>query len=1380
MKKILLSLIVLLPTLASAAPPVPEPLEPWVPWTLASHPDQGCAWWGQDRICHWPGSLELALDDSGGRFRLAVTGDAEGVVLLPGDATRWPRDVRLDGEPALMVRAGEGRPALKVPPGQHVVAGSFRWSRLPESLPVPSTIALLDLRVRGRAVAWPRREHGGMPWLQGGAQEAAAEDRVALEVNRRIVDGVPVVVDTRIKLRVSGKSREVDLGEPVGGELETVSLVSSLPARLDPEGHLHVQLRPGDWQLDVKARSEGPVSQLPLVERPAPWPAEEHWVFQASPSTRSVRLEGVPGVDPQHTSLPDDWRSLPAFRVAQGAALELVELRRGEAQPPPDDVTVQRAFWLEEDGSGYTVRDRLRGQLFQGGRLELTAGELGRVSSGGEDQLISRSRDGQRSGVELRDGTLSVEAVLTYAGAGAKVPAVGWDRDARSLSGELMLPPGWLLLAAPGVDRAGGTWLDSWTLLDLFFLLLVVFALWKLESPLWAAVALVTLGLAWHEREAPQIGWLVVMGATALLRVLDAGRLRSAMRALRWVALGVLAVQVLVFSWRQTRTAFFPQLAGGAADPLEGGYRYDAGGGGDMDFGVANNAPMEIQQLEKSAVMEEEAWKQDAAPPPISKRSRGRADLSSLVGSSSAVQYDKPMKKRAAWQDPKAVVQTGPGLPGWSWSRVPLTWNGPVSAEHELSFVLVPPVINALLSLLRVAGVIALLLLVGGGRWSRFRVPAAPAAALLALLAVPTAQASDLPDQALLNQLEQRLTQQPACLPSCVEVSQMKLRADDSGLRVTAELHAQTLTAWRLPGPDSAWAPAEVLLDGRRVHALRRDDDGHLALRVAPGVHRVELSGPARESLTLRFDVVPRVLLWEGDGWTIDGWRPDTEPPASVQLARQRVIEEEAAEEQQVSLAPWLELRRELDIGVPWLVHNELRRLGPSEASVLARVPLLAGESVTTPGVTVEAGEALVALEPDESVRSWESTLAEADTLQLTAPRDRPWTERWVLTCSPVWDCSYDGLAPTRHMDGARWSPQWQPWPGESLALSFVRPVAAEGQSTTIDAATLELRPGERIIEATLSLDLRSSQGGPQQVQLPDSAKLQSLRVDGQGRPFQVEGQQVRYSIEPGKHSAELRWRLDSSTGLSLGTPELDLGQPSANVKLVVEVPENRWVLWTGGPSWGPVVTLWQYVLVLLLTALLLGRLAPVPLHTVDWFLLGLGMTQVPLGAPVIVVLWLLMLGLRSRWQAQRWYSHDLAQLALIGLTVLALGMLFWAIEQGLVVQPDMQVEGGGSYGNQLQWYVARAGSTLPSAWLLWLPRWTFHVVMLLWALWLVGRLIKLARWAWEQFVVEGLWRRPVRKAMPAAVGVAAAGGDEATGEVSSAVRVDPPKVDND
>ena len=114
----------------------------------------------------------------------------------------------------------------------------------------------------------------------------------------------------------------------------------------------------------------------------------------------------------------------------------------------------------------------------------------------------------------------------------------------------------------------------------------------------------------------------------------------------------------------------------------------------------------------------------------------------------------------------------------------------------------------------------------------------------------------------------------------------------------------------------------------------------------------------------------------------------------------------------------------------------------------------------------------------------------------------------------------------------------------------------------------------------------------------------------------------LSFSAEPGSHNVEVRWREARDIGLFEHAPRVDLGSPAVNARVVMQVPSNRWLLWTGGTPWGAVVTLWQYVVTIVIVAFLLSRIVTTPLGFGSWLLLGLGMTQVPLGAPIVIVLW--------------------------------------------------------------------------------------------------------------------------------------------------------------
>jgi hypothetical protein len=179
-------------------------------------------------------------------------------------------------------------------------------------------------------------------------------------------------------------------------------------------------------------------------------------------------------------------------------------------------------------------------------------------------------------------------------------------------------------------------------------------------------------------------------------------------------------------------------------------------------------------------------------------------------------------------------------------------------------------------------------------------------------------------------------------------------------------------------------------------------------------------------------------------------------------------------------------------------------------------------------------------------------------------------------------------------------------------------------------------------------------------------------------------------------------------------------------------------------------VLFWPLLGVFALVSLALGRLSSAsgltPLRARHWFGLGIGLTQVPVAAAACVSVWLLLLGWRGRHGVEirgRWF--DLLQLALGALTLAAAIVIFQAIRQGLLGEPDMQIAGNASHAELLRWYQDRSGSAMPQPQLFSVPRWVYRAAMLGWSLWLAWSLLAWLRWGWECFSSGELWR-PLRR----------------------------------
>jgi len=583
-----------------------------------------------------------------------------------------------------------------------------------------------------------------------------------------------------------------------------------------------------------------------------------------------------------------------------------------------------------------------------------------------------------------------------------------------------------------------------------------------------------------------------------------------------------------------------------------------------------------------------------------------------------------------------------------------------------------------------------------------------------------------------------------------VDTPFLALSIEGERLSFRAEVHAAALSSWVVPGPAETWAPAEIRVDGQ-AGAAARLEDGFLRVRLAPGVHRIDVSGPLprQDGLTLQLKDRPRRATASAPGWEVVGVREEGPADESIQLTRRlRPGRETAGGEGQYS--PWLEVRRTIESGVSWRVLTTVRRVSPTGSPIAVRIPLLSGESLTEGDWETKDGEVAVSLGRDSQEASWASTLRVTESLALEAPQGRPWSEVWTIRCGVVWQCEAEGIPPVRHETEGLFEPEYHPWPGESLKVRFQRPGGVKGQSLTLDEVRLDVTPGIRLETATLTIKTRAAREDTLALTLPAGAELQEVKVGGQARPIRQEGGRVSLTIPGGAQTVELRWHRGQGIAVFYRGPQVGLSAPAVNAQVNVVLPTDRWLLLARGPAWGPAVLFWGYLLVALLVAWLLGRIPDSPLTTGQWALLALGLSQIPTIGAFLVAGFFFALAWRRKSPLAPALAFDAFQLVLVVWAVVAIVFLYMAIETGLLLRPDMQVAGNGSSATLLRWYLDRVADRTPAVTVVSLPLWVYRVAMLAWSAWLAVRLVTWIAWAWRSFSQGGVWR-PFRAPTPAA-----------------------------
>lgn len=1328
---VLFSLFAILPPAiaAVAGKTLPPALAPWQSWVLHGEETLRCPTRFNDperRICWWPSQLTLDIGDQGGLFDQRVETYAPTWVMIPGDTTHWPESVFGNGQPLPVVEKN-GRPHVWLASGDTRIRGAFVWDTLPEMIQVPQATGILALKIKGREIVVPDVDTNGRLRLASRENSTASEDTLTTDLFRLIEDDIPMRVVTRALLHVSGKPRELRLALRLPHEARVMQIESPLPARLADNGDLLVQARPGQWDIRITERLAGPVASLSAGDGAL---GAETWSFKAYNHLRMVKISGAPAIEPSRTRMPEEWKRFPAYRVPSGGQLSFRILRRGDPEPAPDQLSLERSWWLDFDGSGLTIHDQIQGTMSRTRHLAMAAPTaLGRASVDGKNQLITLQGDTPRlPGIQLRRGKLNLEADSRLPRTATSMPAVGWDHDFQKVSGTLNLPPGWTLFSATGVDVPPSAWLQRWTLLDFFLVLIIAVSTFKLRGIKSAALILVTLTLIFHEFGAPRQVWLHLLASTALLRHLPDGWFKRLSRLWGVLAFVTLVITALPFMIQQVRVAIYPQL-------LRPG------------FGI------ERQRLSLDAV---EAFEDEIEAPvqrqniKIEKKAGG-ARVPRLKSSSYSLSVPKALES----VDPDALIQTGPGLPDWRWTSLRLRWNGPVDRHQQIRLWLISPMINLLLGLVRVALLLASIWMVLNllGWRGRFFRPLAKDGLLTALLicclvhAIPAKAnetATAFPPQPLLDELRQRLLEPPPCHPTCADVSRLELAATPDQLRLILQAHALCETAIPLPISQDTWRPNQIMLNNASAGTLVRDEQGHLWILLPKGVHRIKMIGPTADADEIRiaFPIVPHMGTFAGVGWRARGFLPNKALEASVSLTRVRQRQVAVDGASKAAVPAYFHITRTLHLGIQWEVTTRIQRLARPEDPAVLSVPLLKNASLTTDGILVQNQTAQISMAPNQAEARFSSTLPVAPAISLTAPTDVPWTETWVLDAAPLWRCTINGLTAVAHRDrNQNWQPRWRPWPGETVTINITRPEAVPGQTTTIETARLMVTPGQRFTRSELTLGIRASKGGQHEIELPEMANLQLVSVNNRDLPIRQDGQTVNIPLEPGLQQIDVDWIESTESMNTIKAPAVHIGDAAVNATVSIKMPEQRWILFVGGPRLGPAVLFWGAVIVVVIVGIGLGKTDLTPLGPLNWVLLGLGLTQVPAPVAVLVAGWLLALGLRQRKAPfEHPFVFNLTQLLLVALSLAALGGLYTAVEQGLLGVPDMQIAGNHSTQTQLNWYQDRISEALPTPWVFSLPRWTYHLAMLFWALWLAFSLVGWLRWGWGCFTSGRPW----------------------------------------
>jgi len=1325
----------------------PNELNQWTEWILDEHDTTKCIPLGAEaerRECAWPGKLRIDVNSTGADFEQEWQVYNDSWVVIPGNHEHWPVTILVNEKPFSLLEYN-GHPALYLPAGKHRITGKFNWLQMPQYIQISENTALFEVAIAGERQNWPTIDSKARLYLKDSIKpdvNSEKNNRVDVEVFRKLIDGVPVAMETILNLKVSGKPRELQLGRVLLTDNEVTHITSQLPARIESNGDLRIQVRAGNWTVSVHSRFTGNPGQLAMERNSKDWPTQELWSFAAAPSIRGVQLEGAPSIDPSQLNLPDAWKKLPTYLIETDNLLTLQEAYRGDAVPSGNQINITRTLWLDFDGTGATVKDILNGVMHQDWRLTTHPEmQLGRATVNGIPQLITRIDKSDHAGVEIRHHRFSLEAISRL-GNKQTLSAVGWQHDMTDLDMNVNLPPGWRLWHVTGADSVSYSWISRWDLWDLFICFLIVGSMFKLLGAPTALLALLTIILTYHENNAPVWTWLFLIVIVSLLRVLPQGTFRSIINMIGYFLVSCLLIIGLIFAIQQIRKGIYPQLE--YAHTINRSYQQSS----------------RYYEPPAQTLMEDE-FSFDFGPP-----TEGNMQNAEKPAFKSLSKYRKSDKAQRYQQN--IQTQTGPGEPTWRWQTTRLDWSGPVTSDTQVRLYLTPPWVIRLLMFVQTLLLSSLIFVLirelfrstrssNGNDTPSPKAPSGNQVIKVALylicgfagLSSNEMKAQAFPPEYLLEKWEERLLSQPDCAPHCLALNQVHITVEDETMLIRMRIDTGTQLALPIP-VHSTWRIEKIEVNGLENETLMRD--GTLQwLPLDEEIHEVVLYAViSSDTVVVPFAMTPHNVEVYAESWNVLGLVNQRVPSKSLQFEKR----EKSAEKDSLlpaPIQPFVKVDRHIVLDQDWTIHTTVHRLAPKTGAVAVNIPLLEGESVVSDVSTIieKYGQRLipVTLAANQHSTGWYSVMNPAKRIELTGMDHSNFVETWSVEASPLWHIRTSGLTPIKNnQEQAPFIYRWLPWPGEQVTLQTDRPAPVPGPTKTVESIVLQAQPGARSMQLEATLQIHTSMGDDFRIKAPLGAELEQVEIDTVKIPKQEDNTIVTLPLNPGKQTATIRWSVPQGVAFKTSTPQLNLSTEPNNIQISLRLPRSRWPLLASGPDIGPAMLYWGVLLVMLFVAIGLGQIVrrfglDIPLQTRHWVLLMLGMSTVNLLSILPVIAWFFAMNARVRLNdGLTRFRFNLIQVSLVVISIIAAICLFATIPQSLLSTPNMQVEGNGSHNYLYQWYQDNSDTTLPQGHVYSLPIEYYRLAMLAWSLWLAFALLRWARWSWQCFSHKRIW----------------------------------------
>lgn len=610
-------------------------------------------------------------------------------------------------------------------------------------------------------------------------------------------------------------------------------------------------------------------------------------------------------------------------------------------------------------------------------------------------------------------------------------------------------------------------------------------------------------------------------------------------------------------------------------------------------------------------------------------------------------------------------------------------------------------------------------------------------ALLIAVLTLSTSVFAQYPNDFTLKELEKEITKKEDCSAlvcnTVNNISIKEINLEKRTIKLILAVDARVDSLAILPINTSEVSVHSLSLNQKPWYGAGVSNNGQITVAILKGSNEFELE-----------------LFVKGQSFNLSGYQKKIVDLSNSKYLRVtnstiEILKEggKATTEEVVSkftTIPFFVVDRTIILDQKWKVRTTVSLLDEIGNSIPRTLTInaLPGESVLSENIKNDDGKIIVNITNKPVI--FESILEEKP--QLIANGSKDYLQKINFINNSNWLFNFSSLEPVSKDTNTRYasSYSWLFWPEDKLVLNINKPIAVKGDAVAVQSINASLNTQKTPNELSYVINLKASLGSKVKLQYPNDLTLKNVLLNNQEIPFKSDNNILIVDVNSGENTINLT--MDTKEGLPLvhHYPQLKLEIPSNNYTYNLEMPKQRWVIWTGGANLRASILLWGILIACVLFAYPISKAIKSPLGWIGWSLLLVGLSQSGLWGLFLVVIWFGLIHFKQFGNLDnvKRFNFNAIQVLLVILTIAVASSAISTVAKGLLNYPNLFLEGEGTYINKISWYSQQVDQFSP--WLLSLPMWVYRVLMFSWSIWFAFNIMKWLKWAWEGFSRGGVW----------------------------------------